>query len=360
MPLSPFYGNVDVTGAYDKARTLNQQLDLQKVQEAGALQKLLEGQRAIQEQQQLQSVVAQAGGDVEKAIQSALRAGNIAAAAKLAPLRKQTDLVPVGPRGLYDRNSGTVIQGTQETKEFAPPEIEVLTKRLEDPTLQPPTRRYLEARIKYLTERANADNPAPVTPATIADPANPNETLVVDARTQKVIGKGPKLTQVGGQERQLELDLPKARERVDIMTQNLDKMEQAITDLEAMPGLNRITGTVMGRTPNISNAATTAQAKLDSLKSQVFVSALQSMREASKTGGAVGNVSDREGDKMERTIAALDQAQGTASFRAELKRAKEQLRTSKAIIRRAFEDQFRGVQARQAPAGENDPLGLRK
>lgn len=38
---------------------------------------------------------------------------------------------------------------------------------------------------------------APVTPVTIQDPANPNATLIVDGRTGKTIGVGPKLTETG-------------------------------------------------------------------------------------------------------------------------------------------------------------------
>ena len=38
---------------------------------------------------------------------------------------------------------------------------------------------------------------APVTPVTIQDPQNPNATIIVDGRTGKVIGKGPKLTDTG-------------------------------------------------------------------------------------------------------------------------------------------------------------------
>lgn len=38
---------------------------------------------------------------------------------------------------------------------------------------------------------------APVTPVTIQDPQDPNKTIIVDGRTGKTIGKGPKLTDSG-------------------------------------------------------------------------------------------------------------------------------------------------------------------
>lgn len=41
------------------------------------------------------------------------------------------------------------------------------------------------------------NQPQPITPVTIQDPDNPNATIVVDGRTGKKIGAGPKLTQTG-------------------------------------------------------------------------------------------------------------------------------------------------------------------
>ena len=44
------------------------------------------------------------------------------------------------------------------------------------------------------------NNPAPVTAVTIADPKDPNKTIIVDGRSGKVIGAGPKLTATGERE----------------------------------------------------------------------------------------------------------------------------------------------------------------
>ena len=145
--------------------------------------------------------------------------------------------------------------------------------------------------------------------------------------------------------------------RIESMTQNLDRLENAMTELHSDPGLWNITGTVFGRTPNITNTATGAQAQLNSVKAQIFVSALQAMREASKTGGAVGNVSDREGDKLENTMAALDQAQSTDSFKKQLRKAIDQLRRSKVLIQSAFDEQYADVADVRALQVETVPEG---
>ena len=199
---------------------------------------------------------------------------------------------------------------------------------------------------EVIAENPKPDDATPVTPVTIQDPNDPTGagTIVIDGRTKRVLGKGPKLTQTGTADQKLSLAKPQAKLRTDTMVQNIDKLDTALAELDVDPGLPNITGTIMGRTPNLTNTATSAQAKLDSIKSQIFQSSLQSMREASKTGGAVGNVSDREGDKLERTIAALDQAQGTGSFKMQLKKARAQLKLSKELIQRAYEEQFSGVQ----------------
>ena len=64
------------------------------------------------------------------------------------------------------------------------------------------------------------------------------------------------------------------------------------------------------------------------------------MRDMSKTGGAVGNVSNREGDKLESMLGALDQKQSTEAFKTNLKEIEKQIQKSKEIIQKAFDDQF--------------------
>ena len=81
------------------------------------------------------------------------------------------------------------------------------------------------------------------------------------------------------------------------------------------------------------------------------------MREASKTGGAVGNVSDKEGDKLERTLAGLDQSQGTDDFKRQMGKAIEQVRLSKALIQRAFDEQFGDVEQQVPNAPNMQPRG---
>lgn len=67
------------------------------------------------------------------------------------------------------------------------------------------------------------------------------------------------------------------------------------------------------------------RAELDTLKSNIAFGELVAMREASKTGGALGQVSDREGKLLESALGALDAGQSPENFRKNLQQIKESI-----------------------------------
>lgn len=67
------------------------------------------------------------------------------------------------------------------------------------------------------------------------------------------------------------------------------------------------------------------RAQLDTLKSNIAFNELAEMREASKTGGALGAVSERELGLLESTLGALDQAQSPEAFAAQLAKIEQSL-----------------------------------
>lgn len=120
----------------------------------------------------------------------------------------------------------------------------------------------------------------------------------------------------------------------------LDRMGQAATSLLQHPGLGRITGYV-GMFPNLPGGdAADAQATLENLKSQVGFSVLQAMREASKTGGALGAVSDKENEMLQNNLAALQNSQSPEQFRQNLQRIIEFVEGSKSRMRDAYSRQY--------------------
>lgn len=64
------------------------------------------------------------------------------------------------------------------------------------------------------------------------------------------------------------------------------------------------------------------KSQLDTLKSNIAFGALTAMREASKTGGALGQISDRENQLLSATLGALDTGQSPDSFKSQLNKIK--------------------------------------
>lgn len=106
------------------------------------------------------------------------------------------------------------------------------------------------------------------------------------------------------------------------------KSELAKTGIEAVNGLLTIAKAspgIFGKTAAIpvpdflrSDAFRNYKAQLDYLKGNIIPSALTAMREASKTGGALGQVSDREGAWLASSLGALDMSQDPETVKKQL------------------------------------------
>ena len=67
------------------------------------------------------------------------------------------------------------------------------------------------------------------------------------------------------------------------------------------------------------------KAELDTLVANITFSELTAMREASKTGGALGQISDREGKLLGSALGALDIYQSQEDFKANLQQIKDSI-----------------------------------
>lgn len=67
------------------------------------------------------------------------------------------------------------------------------------------------------------------------------------------------------------------------------------------------------------------RAQLDTLKANITFGELTAMREASKTGGALGQVSDKEGQLLGAALGALDTAVTPEQFKVQLNKIKESI-----------------------------------
>jgi hypothetical protein len=65
------------------------------------------------------------------------------------------------------------------------------------------------------------------------------------------------------------------------------------------------------------------------------------MREASKTGGALGNVSNEEGRRLERSIVGgLDRTQNIKDVKKGIDDLIDEIRTSKSRVREAYDSTY--------------------
>lgn len=186
---------------------------------------------------------------------------------------------------------------------------------------------------------------------------------VGNAITQGEIAKGE-----GQNVAKVRSDMPEAKLRLEMVTGGLDRLEQTAKSLATMPGLDAVAGGLYAAyAPNVSTAALDAQTELENLKVKISGVVLQSMRDMSKTGGAVGQVTEREWPRLENMIANLDPRQSKERFLANLQQVVEYAQGVKAQLQAAYEADLQVArggasipeQTQQAPQQNRpDPLGL--
>jgi len=154
--------------------------------------------------------------------------------------------------------------------------------------------------------------------------------------------------------------LPQARQAVKTVSNTMSIIGQTVDRLLANPdGLDGITGTIYGRTPAITDAANTANADLEQLKSLAFVQGLTELRAASSTGAGVGNVSNREGERFENLKASLDRRQSKTDLENALRRLKGQADFTSQSMQEAFDETYKYKQTAPAPAATQGTGGFK-
>jgi hypothetical protein len=121
------------------------------------------------------------------------------------------------------------------------------------------------------------------------------------------------------------------------------KSDSFIKDLEKLrdhPGLSQITGLVAGRVPAVTSEGRAAQALYDKVVAKGGFQALQDMRDASKTGGALGNVSNQEGKQLTASFAAIQRTQDAKDVRAAIDDAVANIQGAKTRMREAYDSTY--------------------
>lgn len=187
--------NVPGLSGYLAGQQYTQQADLGTLQKAKTVMGLQADLRAQQQDDALKAAIAQSGGDVEAVMNAALKSGNLAAAAKLAPLveekRKASQPRVLTPGSQVLGPDNKVIHqapfATPPAREVPMPELVRLQEHLGTLPAGDPRRAPVESRIKLLSER-----PAPARPVG-ADPEGTNFTPdALDLRARQYLSGDPR------------------------------------------------------------------------------------------------------------------------------------------------------------------------
>lgn len=151
-------------------------------------------------------------------------------------------------------------------------------------------------------------------------------------------------------------DAPKAQAALQDMNANLDRMADATKRVANHPGLPAAVGMGGWRTLGLpgerfipGSPAASFHAQLMTLKSQIGFSVLQAMRNASKTGGALGQVSEIENKLLQENLAALDTSQSESEFKQNLQVVLDYVEGVKQRLGSAYQQEYGGAVPLEAP-----------
>lgn len=165
-------------------------------------------------------------------------------------------------------------------------------------------------------------------------------------------GKGPKVA-------------AEALNAMEGVTAKYDKTIELAERLLDNPALDGIIGNIQGNIPETvlslsSQDAANALSDYNALLAVAGFQELQAMREASPTGGALGQVSDSENRLLQQSAFASSRTQSEAKFRESLKTYLKLLRESKARVEKAYERTYGSRFAPQRSGAAAAPAGAAK
>jgi len=164
---------------------------------------------------------------------------------------------------------------------------------------------------------------------------------------------GPTTTNLSPKEIQVrEAKFPQANLAVKSFESKSDTVLKDIERLRNHPGLSSITGIAAGRLPGVTAQGREALELYEKVVAGLQFKELQDMRNASPTGGALGNVSNQEGTQLRQAAGALSRVQEKGSVQNELNQIAESIRGSKSRVREAFDMTY---DYKSTPAGGGAP-----
>jgi len=261
-------------------------------------------------------------GDPTSAVTGLVSSGD-PVQAQMAQLIAQLQPKPQGPMSLAP-GATAFDPGTRQPIYTAPSRAEKPAERWSEPRMMSGA---LVQQNEATGEIRTAVGRPPREPSMESKP--PPGYRYTQAGDLQAIPGGPADTKIQGQLNQDTASLQQSESA-------LDRLAVAANAVKEHPGLKRVTG-LMGAIPNIpGSAAANAEAQLHTLKAQTGFAVLQDMRNASKTGGALGQITERELAFLQNALAALDKAQSTEEMQKSLQQIISFAGESKGRLRNAF------------------------
>ncbi len=124
----------------------------------------------------------------------------------------------------------------------------------------------------------------------------------------------------------------------------LDSLSDAAGEIKSSPALKKITGWRGLIWDRPGGPAADLRAQLNTLESKIAFTVLQNMRNGSKTGGALGQVSEREIDFLKNNLAALKTSQSKEAFRQNLDKIVAWANRTKSDMIKAYDTGWNTVQ----------------
>jgi hypothetical protein len=243
------------------------------------------------------------------------------------------------------REQGNALARMTPKDALLPPDVEAQRIRMELAKRPEPVDRLLPPDVEAQRLRMAAAGRAPAqpraesAPVPVVDPATGKPILV---SRERAIAEG--MTPASAQEglapkeiQQREAKYPQATSALKTFESKTDSLVIDLEKLANHPGLSGISGLIYGRTPAVTKEARAAQALYDSIVARGGFAELQSMRAASPTGGALGNVSNQEGQYLRDAFAPINRTQDTGDLKKALSNAANVARDSKQRMRDAYD-----------------------
>jgi spore germination cell wall hydrolase CwlJ-like protein len=133
---------------------------------------------------------------------------------------------------------------------------------------------------------------------------------------------------------------PQAKVRAKESIDSLFRTGQKALDLSKHEGLDAAVGPISSKLPTFRESTANFETDIENLGTRIFINTINRMRELSKTGGAVGSVTEKEMTKLENAMQNLSLRQGEGNMRKNLGSVAREINDSMRNIADAYKTQY--------------------